>query len=247
MTEAPPTPKRRCALTGLVALVAFGAVTLFLFRSAGPPPVVVFSADAPLKPRPPVLSKWMPANWRWLWGLRYAVFGYPTTYALQSTALEVGTNAHKSLAPFALPAPACQTNGVEFWYLPTNKIAEIKKHFEQHAHIRGSPAIMTSQGALARMFSGHMMPIRGMQTDIGWQFECVPRPHPAATDLAMRLIDTTFALANDGTNLCVVTNTAFAARLQIPNKHGVLLVQQNDTNATAMLIVGEWKDPNRKK
>jgi hypothetical protein len=160
--------------------------------------------------------------------------------------LEVGTNALRSLAQFGLPAPACQTNEAKFWYLPTNTLSEIKKHFEQHADIRASPMITTSRGRLTRMFTGQTMPINGIRTEIGWQFECVAISHEAATDLAMRLVTSSLGLANAPTNLSVVTNIALAARLRIPHKHGALLLHQKDTNAMAMLIVGEWKDSNRK-
>ncbi len=233
--ELSPRSRRfKPILIALFAVLLFVGLAVFLVP---PPPTVVIS---PLPHGWPSVKRnlsdrIMGAMPVWVWRLKDSLLGPAKRILLKSVILDC-RGLSNSLPSVLLLGEAQFTdpNGRKVWIFGNGELDELHRRLEQmpgNAAL-SSPRMDTADGVEAQMFAGETVSIGGSNRQTGLTLDYCPHLHRRSTDL--RVIITLCSPVKKPSRtkeeqaasevLSIQTNLSLSARMQIPNGHGVFLL-----------------------
>ena len=233
-SSRPRTNGRRVG-TLVLLLVCAGIIWFLTPNRALPPVVTVLSPDYSVSAPPlPLPDRWIPMKWGWLWRLRYAVLGKPTTVDIETRLM-----VFRELRPRQLQqllnerAPLVSSNGVRAWIVPETEIKSLGLRLDLQANEQRSARMSLGFGVLATMSMTGPSPIQGIQGTVGDTITYAARKRGDSIELAGTFTSTEvvtnahFRAPDPREVISLHTNLTLAARIQIPRGQSVFLYDTN--------------------
>ena len=173
-------------------------------------------------------------NWGWLWKLRYALLGKPTSANLDTTLFHF----HELQAPqlqqlFDGHAPYISTNGILGWMIPDTEIESLSSRLQLHATESSRSKMFLGFGVLATMSRSGGPQVQGTQMTAGNTHTCAVIKRGDGIELNAKFVGTEMLtnpparIPNPTEAIRLHTNLMLVARMEIPRGQSVFLYDTN--------------------
>jgi hypothetical protein len=251
-----PQSKRRWLLLALLFTACLAIVGFKLTPRQAPPtqePVIFFKTPYKIStPRVGLLDRVMPVGpaWRWLWNLRYAIFGKTRTVDLSIMIIDVTGLDASTVTPTTQP-DLTNRDGLQVWRTreaDPDRVRQLLKHAPEH--IRFSPRIQTGNQVQTSIHTGTSVLINGIRRQqSGLKADFLPIIRKNTLDLIATIQCSEPVTNLDGTFI-IRTNVDLAGRFLLSqDAPGVLILatapRSTEDKRLAIIVNSKVKWPKR--
>jgi len=220
------SPSRREWAIALSLLIV-AALGFFAFHIRLPPDAIIMLPMPAVAQPPTWRERMVESSPAWVWRLKLALLGPDKEMDLDATIFEIESAGTVSSLSLGTPQ-FTSSNAVTGWVLPAQVLKPLRdrlKQLPQDATLF-HPRLTASDGVQAVLDLTDSVPAAGSPLVIGLRFSCAPHCEGHTIDLKTALC-LTEAVTNQNsttTHVSLITNFAFAARLQFPDRGCIFLL-----------------------
>lgn len=132
----------------------------------------------------PALDRLIPARWGWLWKLRYAVFGKPTSVEVEHTLIQFGPDVEGSFLDVTARPALVTSNGVSAWVMELEDATNLMKRFKEQPGVKSRVGrVSLGTGVVATISSSTGTPFPGAPFSAGTSATYAVRPRGGGVEI----------------------------------------------------------------